>query len=235
MNRISFLLQLLPLIFAIAAPNNCDAQSTTIADGTFVGLTPAGVSVGEAGGVKTIPLRPTAQVSIRGPFDLAKVAKGMKVAVSGMIEDGSKEVVRWSVVVYPFSTPKGIHSVRYEPTSDKKGFWELDAFCEVTSVDPLTVRVLPGNEFAGAVYDDATRSYWYAPYKGPRPIGAALPLKVDNQGRQQTEIEFGANPQYAGRNALARVSGGGVPPKAEFVRITRTEAFEIPVGTVKKR
>lgn len=218
--------------FCLICSAPLSAQSTTLASGQFVGMTPGEVRIQEGGGLKVVPLRVTVIVSIRGPFEIEQLAKGMKVAVHGRIEDGSQTVRDWSLTVYPLSTPQGIHSIRYEPTADKKGFWELDAYCEVMNTSPLTVRILPGNEFAAAVFDATTNAYWYAPYKGPRPIGLTIPLQEDER-RGTPMIEFGPNPQYAGAGATASVTGGGIPPMGEQVRIVRTEPFKIDVKSLK--
>lgn len=226
-------------VVSLVGPSSACAQSgalpsSTLASGNFVGLNAGAVQVNEGGQLKTIPLRVTATVSIRGPFEMDQLQKGMRVAVTGMIEDGSKTVQGWSMLVCPFTVPEGIHSVRYEPAPDKKGFWELDAVCEVVSTNPLTVKILPGNEFAAAVYEDTTKSYWYTEYKGPRPIGMSVPLS-DEDRRGPPMIEFGRNPQYAGAGATATVYGGGIPPMAERVRIVRTEAFKIDPQMLKKK
>lgn len=232
--RHSTAIAVLSAVASLAEARSVNAQGQ-LANGKFLRMGGGVVAVEDAGSVKTIPIRNTAIISIRGEVDFAEIPKGANVVLQGRVEDKSTVVKDWSVTYYPLSRPFEAVSERTEGSPNRGSYWDLNLFCTVVSTDPFKVRVLPGNEYSMAVYDPVTKFYGLGAYRGPKMDGATISLEAANRSRATTEIEFGANPQYAGAGATVSVTGGGNPIMAETIFIKRVEPFTVPKGPVKKK
>jgi hypothetical protein len=224
----------LSCVACLAVAQSAHAQ-TSISNAKFVRMGNGVIVLDDAGTTRTIPIRNTAIVSIRGDVDFAEIPKGAKVVLRGRVDDGSKVVKNWSIVYHPLSRPIAAVSDRTEG-SPNGNHWNLNLFCTLVSTDPLKVQALPGNEYSLSVYDPVSRIYGIGAYRGPRMDGMTIELDDANRSRRDTtEIEFGANSQYAGEGATVSVTVGGNPVMAETVFIRRVEPFTVPKGPVKKK
>jgi hypothetical protein len=174
-------------------------------------------------------MRITAVVSIRTDFDLSQLPKGAKVILHGRVVDGSKNVENWSITYYPMSRPLLALATRHEPTSTAPGNWDLEVYCNVLETKPLKLQILPGNGHELAVQDPVTRIWGIGAWGGPKVDGLVVTLSDSNRSNRRTnEVEFGPNPQMAGKGATVTVTGSGIPPMAEAVMIRRVEAYSPP-------
>jgi hypothetical protein len=216
---------------ALCAAVISEAQAQTMAVGNFVGFAGGAVQVSEGGIIKSVPMRVSAIVSIRGSFDLAELPKGSKVILQGRVVDGSKDVDSWSVTYYPMSRPLLALATRNEPTADRPGNWDLEVYCNVLETKPLKLQILPGNGHEVAVQDPVTKIWGIGAWGGKKVDGLIVTLDDSKRSqRRMTEVEFGPNPQMAGNGATVTVTGSGIPPMAEAVMIRRVEEFKVPLS-----
>jgi len=225
----------LSAVACLATARPAQAQ-ISISGAKFVQMGNGVVVVDDAGTIRTLPIRNTAVVSIRGEVDFAEIPKGARVVLHGRVNDGSKIVQGWSVTYYPLSRPVEAVSDRTEGSPNGGSYWDLNLHCTILSTDPLKVQVLPGNEYSLSVYDPVSGVYGIGAYRGPKMDGMTIALDDANRSRRgATEIEFGPNPQYAGAGATVSVTAGGNPIMAETVFVRRVEPFTVPKGPVKKK
>jgi hypothetical protein len=224
----------LSAVACLATAPSVHAQMS-IPNAKFVQMGNGVVVINDEGTVRTLPIRNTAIISIRGEVDFAEIRKGARIVLRGRVNDGSKTVENWSVTYYPFSRPVDAVSNRREG-GPQGSYWNIALHCSVLSTDPLKVQVLPGNEYSMSVYDPVSRISLIGAYRGPRMDGMMITLDDAKRSRgAPTEIEFGPNPQYAGAGATVAVTAGGTPIMAESVFIRRVEPFTVPTGPVKKK
>jgi len=218
-------------VMAACAAMPSVAQAQTMAVGTLVGFGNGAVQVNDGGAIKSVPMRVSAIVSIRGDIDLTELPNGSKVILRGRVVDGSKDVVGWSIVYYPLSKPLVRLATRNEPTPDRPGEWQLDVYSTIINTSPLKLQILPGNGHEVAVQDPVSKVWGIGAWGGPKVDNLIVTLDDSKRSqRNKTEVEFGPNPQYAGKGATVTVSGSGIPPMAEAVMIRRVEPFSIPKG-----